>query len=129
MPLPARLREAAKLGFKTAIVPRRIRRGHAKASFVMDHGRFGPQGALGGRDGACNEVTIRQGDRTITPDHLSKAQDIPLMPGDRVRVRPGERIPVDGEVVIRVGPPPTPAVEASEEEILRTVERWMAAGG
>ena len=29
-------------------------RGHAKASFVMDHGRFGPQGALGGKDGVVN---------------------------------------------------------------------------
>src|SRR5262249_54526275 len=26
-------------------------RGEARASFVMDHGRFGPQGVLGGRDG------------------------------------------------------------------------------
>ncbi|TIX72572.1 MAG: methylhydantoinase, partial [Mesorhizobium sp.] len=31
-----------------------ILRGDARASFVMDHGRFGPQGALGGKDGAPN---------------------------------------------------------------------------
>ena len=31
-----------------------LRRGSARASFVMDHGRFGPQGALGGADGAAH---------------------------------------------------------------------------
>ena len=34
----------------------RLRRGAARASFVMDHGRIGPQGALGGDDGAPNDV-------------------------------------------------------------------------
>ncbi|MGF1659207.1 MAG: hydantoinase B/oxoprolinase family protein [Rubrimonas sp.] len=63
-----------------------LRRGSARASFVMDHGRVGPQGALGGRDGAVNTVEIVQGGRAFTPPHLSKAQDIPLGPGDRVRV-------------------------------------------
>lgn len=62
-------------------------RGNARASFVMDHGRTGPQGALGGQDGAVNRVEIRKGDTVLIPDHLSKAQDIPLAPGDRVRVR------------------------------------------
>ena len=33
-------------------------RGEARASFVMDHGRVGPQGALGGGDGAVNKVTV-----------------------------------------------------------------------
>ncbi len=61
-------------------------RGEATASFVMDHGRFGPPGALGGADGKPNEVRIYQGDKTFTPEHLSKAQDIPLKAGDRVRV-------------------------------------------
>ncbi|MEZ5887283.1 MAG: hydantoinase B/oxoprolinase family protein [Paracoccaceae bacterium] len=62
-------------------------RGSARASFVMDHGRTGPQGALGGADGAVNRVEIIKPGRTIVPEHLSKAQDIPLGPGDRVRVR------------------------------------------
>ena len=62
-------------------------RGDARASFVMDHGRFGPQGALGGADGAPNEVTVWQSGTPYTPEHLSKEQDIPLKPGDRVRVR------------------------------------------
>lgn len=64
-----------------------LRRGEARASFVMDHGRFGPQGVLGGQDGAVNEVTIWQNGVPKTPEHLSKAQDIPLKAGDRVRVR------------------------------------------
>ena len=64
-----------------------LRRGTARASFVMDHGRFGPQGALGGADGAPNEVEVwRDGKRHI-PEHLSKEQDIPLQAGDRVRVK------------------------------------------
>ncbi|WP_294611527.1 hydantoinase B/oxoprolinase family protein, partial [uncultured Roseovarius sp.] len=64
-----------------------LRRGSARASFVMDHGRFGPQGALGGGDGAPNEVTVWRGGVPYTPEHLSKEQDIPLAPGDRVHVR------------------------------------------
>lgn len=62
-------------------------RGEARASFVMDHGRFGPPGALGGEDGAPNEVELLRGGAPETPEHLSKAQDIPLKAGDRVRVR------------------------------------------
>ncbi len=64
-----------------------LRRGQARASFVMDHGRFGPQGAFGGADGAVNEVEIWQDGVRHVPEHLSKAQDIPLEAGDRVRVR------------------------------------------
>ncbi|MEX5729092.1 N-methylhydantoinase B [Rhodovulum iodosum] len=64
-----------------------LRRGAAQASFVMDHGRFGPQGALGGGDGAPNVVQVIRGGVAETPEHLSKAQDIPLSPGDRVRVK------------------------------------------
>jgi len=64
-----------------------LRRGTASASFVMDHGRSGPQGALGGGDGAVNKVTIWRDGTPYTPPHLSKDQDIPLHPGDRVHVR------------------------------------------
>ncbi|MCB1384116.1 MAG: hydantoinase B/oxoprolinase family protein [Notoacmeibacter sp.] len=64
-----------------------LRRGEARASFVMDHGRLGPQGALGGEDGAVNEVTVWRGGEAYTPEHLSKEQDIAMAPGDRVRVR------------------------------------------
>ncbi|MDF0595556.1 hydantoinase B/oxoprolinase family protein [Psychromarinibacter halotolerans] len=64
-----------------------LRRGEARASFVMDHGRFGPQGALGGEDGAPNAVTVWRDGAAHVPEHLSKEQDIPLTAGDRVHVR------------------------------------------
>ncbi len=64
-----------------------LRRGEARASFVMDHGRFGPQGAMGGADGAPNAVTVWRGGTAYIPDHLSKEQDIPMQSGDRVHVR------------------------------------------
>ena len=62
-------------------------RGDARASFVMDHGRTGPLGALGGSDGAVNRVEVTRGGQMFVPEHLSKAQDIALRPGDLVRVR------------------------------------------
>ncbi|WP_197916084.1 hydantoinase B/oxoprolinase family protein [Thiosulfatihalobacter marinus] len=64
-----------------------LRRGTALASFVMDHGRFGPQGVLGGADGGVNRVTVTRNGQPHTPPHLSKEQDIPLRAGDRVHVR------------------------------------------
>jgi len=64
-----------------------LRRGAARASFVMDHGRFGPPGALGGGDGAVNTVRVTQAGVDVTPEHLSKAQGLPLTAGDRVRVQ------------------------------------------
>ncbi len=64
-----------------------LRRGAAQASFVMDHGRFGPQGVLSGEDGAVNEVEVWRGGVKYIPEHLSKEQDIPLKAGDRVRVK------------------------------------------
>jgi N-methylhydantoinase B len=63
-----------------------LRRGEARASFVMDHGRFGPQGARGGADGGVNTVRLEVGGREYVPPHLSKDQDIRLGPGDRVTV-------------------------------------------
>jgi N-methylhydantoinase B len=63
-----------------------LRRGEAQASFVMDHGRVGPQGALGGSDGGKNTVTVRRGGESYTPEHLSKDQDIPIQPGDIIAV-------------------------------------------
>ena len=64
-----------------------LRNGEARASFVMDHGRFGPQGALGGGDGAVNKVVILRGEESYVPLHLSKEQDISMAPGDMVWVR------------------------------------------
>ena len=61
-------------------------RGEARASFVMDHGRSGPLGALGGQDGGVNRVKVFRGGEEHVPPHLSKEQDIPLKAGDRVQV-------------------------------------------
>ncbi|MEI8147282.1 MAG: hydantoinase B/oxoprolinase family protein, partial [Alphaproteobacteria bacterium] len=61
-------------------------RGEARASFVMDHGRFGPPGVLGGGDGAPNVVTIHRDGASFTPEHLSKDQGILIKAGDRVEV-------------------------------------------
>jgi N-methylhydantoinase B len=64
----------------------KLRRGSARASFVMDHGRSGPLGALGGEDGGVNRVEVVQDDRAYHPPHLSKDQGIDLQPGDSVEV-------------------------------------------
>jgi N-methylhydantoinase B len=61
-------------------------RGEARASFVMDHGRFGPPGVLGGGDGARNVVRLHRAGVTTTPLHLSKDQGLRLVAGDRVEV-------------------------------------------
>jgi len=61
-------------------------RGQARASFVMDHGRVGPQGALGGMDGAVNRVTVYRDGKPHVPEHLSKEQDVAIRAGDHVRV-------------------------------------------
>ena len=60
----------------------------ATASFVMDHGRFGPPGVLGGTDGGKNKVKIkRKNKKDYVPEHLSKEQDIRLKKGDKVQVQ------------------------------------------
>ena len=64
----------------------RLRRGEASASMVMDHGRTGPQGALGGADGGVNRVRIVQGNRPYVPEHLSKDQGIRIEAGDLIEV-------------------------------------------
>jgi len=64
----------------------RVRRGPARASMVMDHGRTGPLGALGGAEGGVNKVAVEISGAEYHPPHLSKDQDIQLAPGDRIRV-------------------------------------------
>ncbi len=64
----------------------KLRRGEARVSMVMDHGRTGPQGVLGGKDGGTNTVLIEQGGTSYRPPHLSKDQDIEIGVGDVVRV-------------------------------------------
>ena len=63
-----------------------LRRGTGLASMVMDHGRVGPQGVLGGGDGGVNRVAIHRGKETYHPPHLSKDQGIVMSPGDRIEV-------------------------------------------
>ena len=65
----------------------RLRRGTAKASFVMDHGRTGPLGALGGENGGVNVVIVNRDGVPYHPPHRSKDQGIVLQPGDTVEVR------------------------------------------
>tara|TARA_Y100001960_G_scaffold328597_1_gene417795 strand:+ start:1188 stop:2927 length:1740 start_codon:yes stop_codon:yes gene_type:complete len=60
--------------------------GEARASMVMDHGRTGPKGALGGNDGGLNMVVVNKNGVEYIPPHLSKDQDIKIQPGDTVRV-------------------------------------------
>jgi len=68
----------------------KLRRGSARASFVMDHGRTGPPGALGGENGGCNDVEIvrtRDGETEhYRPLHRSKDQGIDIQPGDEICV-------------------------------------------
>ena len=65
----------------------RLRRGTARASFVMDHGRTGPLGALGGADGGVNQVVVERNGETYHPPHRSKDQDILIEAGDTITVR------------------------------------------
>ena len=64
----------------------KLRRGNAKVSMVMDHGRFGPQGVLGGKDGGVNRVRIERHEETYIPPHLSKDQNVIVKEGDTIRV-------------------------------------------
>jgi N-methylhydantoinase B len=64
----------------------RLRRGEARASMVMDHGRTGPRGVLGGEDGGINTVRVETAKGSYVPPHLSKDQDIEIAAGDRLHV-------------------------------------------
>jgi N-methylhydantoinase B len=64
----------------------RLRRGEARASMVMDHGRIGPQGAHGGEDGGVNRVRIVRAGVPYQPPHLSKDQGIGIAADDLIEV-------------------------------------------
>ncbi len=64
----------------------RLLRGTGKASFLMDHGRTGPPGILGGTAGEPNSIRIGQGDQIITPEHLSKGEGYNLQAGDWIEI-------------------------------------------
>jgi N-methylhydantoinase B len=65
----------------------RLLRGEAKASFLMDHGRVGPPGLLGGSPGAVNEISVSQAGVVSSPPHLSKGEGYVLAPGDWIAVK------------------------------------------
>jgi len=64
----------------------KLRRGTARASMVMDHGRYGPLGALGGENGGLNKVSVSTEAGNYIPPHLSKDQDIQIKVGDTISV-------------------------------------------
>lgn len=65
----------------------RLLRGEGRASFLMEHGRFGPPGVLGGDPGAPNRILLSQAGRECEPEHLSKGEDFVLTTGDWIDVR------------------------------------------
>ena len=77
-------RQRGGFGVRYKIV---LRRGEARASFVMDHGRVGPPGLFGGSAGLPNRIEIDIGGNRSIPLHLSKDQDIALREGDSITVR------------------------------------------
>jgi len=64
----------------------RLRRGEARVSMVMDHGRAGPPGAQGGGAGGTNKVQVIRDGVVYVPPHLSKDQDIAIHAGDVIAV-------------------------------------------
>ena len=85
----------------------RLLRGEAKASFMMDHGRTGPFGMLGGAPGALNDISVSQGGKLSRPAFGSKGDGFELAAEDWVHVntpggggygRPEER---PGELIER----------------------------
>ena len=64
----------------------KVLRGEGKASFLMEHGRFGPPGLLGGKPGAPNAIRLRQGSKDTVPEHLSKGEGYVLRAGDYLAV-------------------------------------------
>lgn len=64
----------------------RLLRGEGTASFLMEHGRFGPPGVLGGADGAPNRIRVNLGGQEFEPEHISKGENFRLKTGDYIDV-------------------------------------------
>ena len=64
----------------------RLLRGEASASFMMDHGRTGPAGLLGGESGAMNDIAVSIGNELQRPEFGSKGDGFGLAAGDWVHV-------------------------------------------
>jgi len=103
----------------------RIVRGEGKASFLMEHGRFGPPGILGGEPGAPNVIRICQGGEIVQPEHISKGEGFVLKPGDWIEVEtpggggygdPAERDPalIDRDRLREYYPDPSDAGAAAQ---------------
>jgi N-methylhydantoinase B len=54
---------------------------------MMDHGRQGPPGTLGGQSGSPNEIVVSRGGNVEIPEHLSKGEGYILRPGDWIDVK------------------------------------------
>jgi N-methylhydantoinase A/oxoprolinase/acetone carboxylase beta subunit/N-methylhydantoinase B/oxoprolinase/acetone carboxylase alpha subunit len=65
----------------------RMLRGSGKASFLMEHGRTGPFGMLGGGPGGMNEITVNTNGETAQLPHVSKGEGYVMKTGDWVQVR------------------------------------------
>jgi N-methylhydantoinase B len=65
----------------------KIIRGEGNASFLMEHGKSGPHGILGGGTGAFNEVEIFQEGTVSRLPHVSKGDGYLLRAGDSVHVK------------------------------------------
>jgi len=65
----------------------RLREGSARASMVMDHGKFGPPGAAGGEEGGRTSVTVYRDGVAYVPSHVSKDQGVVMKAGDVIEVR------------------------------------------
>jgi N-methylhydantoinase B len=64
----------------------RLLRGEGTASFLMEHGRFGPPGVLGGADGAPNRIRVNIDGNEFEPEHISKGENFRLHQGDYIDV-------------------------------------------
>lgn len=64
----------------------RLLRGEGTASFLMEHGRFGPPGILGGEAGEPNTIKVCRKGSVHGLEHLSKGQGLRLQAGDWVEV-------------------------------------------
>jgi len=64
----------------------RLRAGTARASMVMDHGKFGPPGVAGGLAGGCTRVTVTRDGVAYQPEHVTKDQGIVMQAGDVIEV-------------------------------------------
>lgn len=64
-----------------------LRDGDAYLTLVGDRGRFGPQGAAGGKGGAPADHWFHAGGKDFQTEHLTKVDRLYLKPGDGTRLR------------------------------------------